>query len=227
MRDVLRVAVGLPMGLEGGYFVGGLGFAGQDLDASVVDSGTPPAGQPSLWCPWAPTMLDGGIGWVGDGSDSYVEWLEYLIAHFLRTWGYTLHGWLPFQGDYAEDAGTLIVRANQVEVRYQPVPKKRRRGKVVDEQKQFDEEIQRLPADERERVLELLAMMEEDTRRREDALRSVLGQLTQRMGELPGMTWDRVRLLAPEGVESLAASLAGLRDLPDLEQWLLEHGPQL
>jgi hypothetical protein len=129
MRDVLRVAVGLPLGLEGGYFVGGIGFAGQDLDASVVDSGTPPAGQPSLWCPWAPTMLDGGIGWVGDGSDSYVEWLEYLIAHFLRTWGYTLHGWLPFQGDYAEDAGTLIVRANQVEVRYQPVPKKRRGGR--------------------------------------------------------------------------------------------------
>lgn len=41
--DPIRKAAGLlDVGWEGGYFVGGTGFCGQDHDDSVVDSNLPP-----------------------------------------------------------------------------------------------------------------------------------------------------------------------------------------
>jgi len=45
LDDPLRVAVGLPVGLEGSYFVGGGGTRGQKADPSVLDFMKPPGGE--------------------------------------------------------------------------------------------------------------------------------------------------------------------------------------
>jgi len=45
----------------------------------------PPAGQPGLWCQWEPSDDGTEIQW--DGSEKaydMVEWIIYLIDHFLR-----------------------------------------------------------------------------------------------------------------------------------------------
>ncbi len=115
LEDPVREAVGLPVGPQGCYFVGGGGFAGQDEDASVSDANQPPDDQPGLWCQWVPTEDGAGIEW--DGGEkfySYVEWLEYLIAHFLAPWGYRLNGRVRWRGEEFDDIGTIVVEDNEV-----------------------------------------------------------------------------------------------------------------
>ena len=115
LSDPLRVAVGLPIGVEGGYFVGGAGFSGQDHDASVLDGNTPPTIQPGLWCGW--TVTDDGSKLKWDGCEkfySYVEWLEYLIQHFYKPWGRTLNGQIIWHGEESEDVGAITVVNNTV-----------------------------------------------------------------------------------------------------------------
>jgi hypothetical protein len=65
MPDPIRTAVGLPIGPDAAYFVGGRGSTGQDCDESVEDYNRPPAGQPSLWCQWAPDAEGAAIVWNG------------------------------------------------------------------------------------------------------------------------------------------------------------------
>lgn len=42
MPDPIRIAAGLPIGLEGAYFVGNDSFKGQTDDESVIDGNSPP-----------------------------------------------------------------------------------------------------------------------------------------------------------------------------------------
>lgn len=117
LPDPLRQAVGLPIGENGGYFVGGTGMAGQDDDASVVDYNSPPSEQPSLWCQWRPTDDGTAIEW--DGGEKfydYAEWLCFIIVHFLAPWGYVLDGEVKWSGEEEEDAGILRVRNNEVSI---------------------------------------------------------------------------------------------------------------
>ena len=116
--DLLREGVGLPIGPEGAYFVGGGAFAGQERDPSVVNPNKPPSGQPSLWCQWTPTSDGSGLTW--DGGEKfyhYAEWLEYLITQFLAPWGYTLTGIVKWSGEEPDDHGVIEVQANHVTVR--------------------------------------------------------------------------------------------------------------
>jgi len=113
--DGLREAVGLPIGREGGYFVGEAGRGGPNSGPDVVNPNRPPTGQPGLWCQWAPDELGTAIEW--DGGEKfyyYVEWLEYLIAHFLGPWGYVLNGEVAYQGEEDDDRGTIEVIDNVV-----------------------------------------------------------------------------------------------------------------
>lgn len=115
--DFLHVETGLGIGTEGEYFVDGGGYRGQDGENSVVDYNSPPATQPSLWCQWVPTEDGTGIEW--DGGEkfyNYVEWLEYLIAHFLNRWDYTLNGYVHWSGERTGDIGTILVEDNEVRV---------------------------------------------------------------------------------------------------------------
>lgn len=115
LDDPLRLAVGLPIGQEGGYFVGAGGSYGQSKDASIVDYNGAPRNQPGLWCNW--TTNDDGTAIVWDHGEkfySYVQWLEYLIEHFLKPWGYVLDGKVSWQGEEASDIGLIWCQANEV-----------------------------------------------------------------------------------------------------------------
>jgi hypothetical protein len=114
--DPLRLAAGLPLGRQGGYFVGSQEENGEDYDhPSVIEDSEPPQGQPWLWCHWAPTADGQALAWNGREKFYYdTEWLEYLIAHFLKPWGYILTGAVHWQGQDPSDRGTLYVANNQV-----------------------------------------------------------------------------------------------------------------
>ena len=103
LADPIRTAVGLPLGSEGAYFVGQDSPYSIPLDdTSVVDLNTPPEGQPGLWCQWVPT--DDGTAITWNGGDSfyyYVEWIEYLVEHFLAPWGHVLNGTVSWECDEA------------------------------------------------------------------------------------------------------------------------------
>lgn len=115
--DPVRKAVGLPIGDEAAYFVGGTGFKGQDRDHSIADYNEPPSVQPSLWLHWSPTEDREGIAWDnGSTFYNYIEWLEYIVEHFLEPWGYTLSGRVDWQGEDEEDKGFIQVIANKVYV---------------------------------------------------------------------------------------------------------------
>lgn len=118
LPDPKRIAVDLPLGPEGGLFVGGDGFMGQLLDNSVVDENGPPKGQPGLWCQWRPS--DDGTRLEWDQNEKfycYVEWLEYLLDTMLKPWGYTLSGSVDWRGEEFHDVGTITVKANKVSIK--------------------------------------------------------------------------------------------------------------
>ncbi len=118
MDDPVRIAAGLPIGKDAEYFTGGLGFAGQERDDSVVENNSPGGDQPSLWCQWIATKDRRGIEW--DGNEKfyeYVEWLRYIIEHFLKPWGYTLNGSVKWFGEENTDIGIIEVTNNDVHAR--------------------------------------------------------------------------------------------------------------
>jgi hypothetical protein len=117
MPDPVREAVGLPLGLEGDYFVGSTADYGQNRTPDVVDGNRPPQGQPGLWCQWTPTDDRTGIEW--DGGEkfyNYVEWINYIIGHFLRPWGHSLSGEVTWSGEDASDMGKIRIENNVVKV---------------------------------------------------------------------------------------------------------------
>jgi hypothetical protein len=94
LRDPLREAVGLPLGLDGAYYVAGEIYASNEHDnPTVIAVNEPPQEQPGLWCFWTPT--GNGESYVWRGSEKYYDhsaWLEYMIAHFFNPWNYKLSG---------------------------------------------------------------------------------------------------------------------------------------
>lgn len=116
--DPVREAAGLPVGAEGCYFVGEGEYRGQNFDArDIANTNKPPVGQPSFWCNWVPTEDCTAIVW--DGGEKfygYIEWIKYLIAHFLKPWGYTLNGEVYWEGEERDDAGIIRIEHNMVRV---------------------------------------------------------------------------------------------------------------
>jgi len=113
--DPVREAAGLGVGPEGGYFVGEGGYAGQDDGPDVLEHNEPPTGQPGLWCQWVPNEDGSAIVWdEGEKFYNYVDWLDYLIANFLKPWGYRLDGDVEWQGEESDDRGIIHVENNKV-----------------------------------------------------------------------------------------------------------------
>lgn len=136
LPDPERDAVGLPIGPDAAYFVGGGGDYGQDKDVSVIDynvapgamtyaeraaAGLPyshanPGQQPGLWCQWVPTEEGDALEW--DGGEkfyNYVDWLTYLVEHFLAPWGYKISGEVSWSGEESDDHGVIYAKDNQVQ----------------------------------------------------------------------------------------------------------------
>ena len=75
-------------------------------------------GLPGAWCDWVPTRDGKAIKCANNDMSFYDfdEWLEWIIDHFLKPWGYTLNGTARWQGEEVGDTGTLSVRNNEVEM---------------------------------------------------------------------------------------------------------------
>lgn len=118
LPDPVRHAAGLPLGGEDApYFVGGVGFMGQGRDKSIRDHDQPPDGQPGLWCQWVPNEDGTAIVWNGaEKFYNYIEWLRYIIQHFLAPWGYVLSGSVRWQGEDRGDKGRIEVTDNKVKI---------------------------------------------------------------------------------------------------------------
>jgi hypothetical protein len=115
MDDPTRIAVGLPVGVDGEYFVGASRDFGQDHSPDILNYNDEPATQPGLWCQWIPNDTGTAIQW--DGGEkfyNYIEWLKYLITHFLAPWGYVLNGAVEWCGEDRSDTGTISVINNVV-----------------------------------------------------------------------------------------------------------------
>ncbi|MBV9849396.1 MAG: hypothetical protein JO250_06890 [Armatimonadetes bacterium] len=77
---------------------------------------------PTLYCQWVPTEDGAGLEW--DGAEKfyyYGPWLEYLILHFLRPWGYTLNGTVRYEGVTEGVEGTISVEGDRVLVTRVPL----------------------------------------------------------------------------------------------------------
>ncbi len=115
MSDAIRESVGLPVGEQGGYFVGSPNDYGQDRTADVTDYNRPPIGQPGLWCQWTPNDDGTAIEWdQGEKFYAYVEWIKYLIRHFLAPWGYVINGEVTWEGESKGDMGAIVIVNNDV-----------------------------------------------------------------------------------------------------------------
>ena len=76
-----------------------------------------PNAQPGLWCQWVPAEDGCGIMW--DGGEKfyeYIEWIKYLLDHFIKPWGRTLTGQVEWQGEERDDMGIIIARGDHIEV---------------------------------------------------------------------------------------------------------------
>lgn len=116
LPDPVRELSGLPCLPE--YYVGGAKENhGQTRTADIIEYNYPPDGQPGLWCQWVPTEDGTGIKW--DGGEKfyeYVEWLKYIIEHFLKPWGYVMNGVVSWEGEDSGDTGDIKVTDNEVKV---------------------------------------------------------------------------------------------------------------
>lgn len=77
------------------------------------------AGYPGYWCQWVPSSDGMGLEW--DGNEKfydYVEWLEYLIKHFIKPWGLKLNGEVEWEGEESGDLGLIIAKDNEISVKY-------------------------------------------------------------------------------------------------------------
>ena len=140
LPDLLRLAVGLPVGDEGAFYVGSDSDHGQAPDASVIDQNQAPGlpsygnpldfdawsrqkeaaiadnAQPGLWCQWVPGEDGATLEWdQGEKFSEYVAWIRYLIRNMLKPWGYSLNGEVSWLGEDADDRGVIYCCNNEVE----------------------------------------------------------------------------------------------------------------
>lgn len=114
--DPERLAVGLPLGYDGAYYVGSTADFGMDYGPNVVKPERPPEGQPGWWCAWTPSSDRSGIEWDGSEKfDRYVEWANYLHYHFLSLWGITYAASsVEYQGEREDEHGFLAIENGRV-----------------------------------------------------------------------------------------------------------------
>ena len=135
-NDGLYESVGLPIGEEGAYVADSFTSLAPSYEKACLlryDSendnpsiryaiNDPPQGQPGLWCGWVPSLDGKQIMW--DESEkfyNYIEWIKYIIEHFLTPWGKTISGEVHFRGEEHSDRGIIFAKDNNVEIVYDQV----------------------------------------------------------------------------------------------------------
>jgi hypothetical protein len=119
LGDPLRKAVGLPLGLEGAYYVAGTEERLSEHNPTIIDFNEPPSGQPGLWCFWEPSGDGESLVWVnGDKTYGHDTWLEYLIEHFLNPWNYKLSGRIECSCYFCKYVYPNGDEENEVDIRY-------------------------------------------------------------------------------------------------------------
>lgn len=106
------------LGQNGEYFIGSKGYFGQDADNSILNYNKPPQTQPGLWCQWIINDEDKLVWDGGEKFYNYIEWLQYLIDNFFKPFDYVLNGEMKWQGDDSDDVGKIIIKNNEVIVKY-------------------------------------------------------------------------------------------------------------
>lgn len=117
VADPVRAAVGLPLGTWGNYCV--LGEMAMQktpsLYESIIHANIPPLDQPSSWCNWIPIDCGREIRLCNlDCSGKPVEWLQYILKHFLTPWGYELNGQLSWQDESSREKSVIKVSNNRI-----------------------------------------------------------------------------------------------------------------
>lgn len=70
---------------------------------------------PGYYCQWVASADGDAIIWNEDDSfRDYVQWLEYLIAKFIKPWGRLLNGVVDWEGEEPGDLGKIHVKDNVV-----------------------------------------------------------------------------------------------------------------
>ncbi len=106
-------------GDQGEFYMEGIGFKGQEKDASVFDQNKPPRTQPGLWCNWMYNEKSCTIEWNGQIKFyEHVEWIVYLVNSILKPKGYVLNGEVKWQGEKKCDHGVIIMQNNTLVISY-------------------------------------------------------------------------------------------------------------
>lgn len=90
-------------GVDGEFYIGGVGFMGQDDDETVINNNAPPRTQPSLWLQWTPN--EDGTALIWDGGEKFycsLEWIDYLVYNILKPRGYVVNGVVNAEGEAGE-----------------------------------------------------------------------------------------------------------------------------
>jgi hypothetical protein len=91
------------------------------------------ADQRAVHCEWVLSKNQGRYYIRYSGGEkfyAYVEWLEFLIRHWLKPWGIELRGSVRYYGEDAEDRGVIYAKGYQV---------KQVRDQIISPQPQWDE----------------------------------------------------------------------------------------
>ena len=106
------------LGKDGEYFIGGEGNILTNFDDHSIVNYNYPGNCPGLWCQW---QMDDNetISWDEcEKFYEYIDWLEYLIENFFKPEGYIVNGSVEWQGEDADDFGTIEVIDNVVKTKY-------------------------------------------------------------------------------------------------------------
>jgi hypothetical protein len=104
---------------KGGEFYCGTGYGGlpEGDESAVVTDLLITFNQPSSWLQWAPNAAGTEISWDGrDKFENYVEWLQYIVSHFLAPWGYTIRGEVKWTSSKDGTSGVIKVHYNDIKV---------------------------------------------------------------------------------------------------------------
>ena len=74
-------------------------------------------GKPGLYCQWIPLKDGSGLIWdQGEKFYNYVEWLQYIIDHYLKPNNYSIkpESIVYFRGEEFDDVGYLKVENDKV-----------------------------------------------------------------------------------------------------------------